>query len=136
MLAAGLALTDPRVAALATAGLAAVFALKHYLADFILQTNWMARGKERSGGWTRPLAAHVAVHAALTLPICLVAEPRLWWLALVDLLVHFATDRGKTLLSHWGGWKPDQVQFWWLLGLDQLIHQITNIGLAAALILP
>lgn len=122
-------------AVLALAGLSAVFAVKHLAADFLLQTNGMARGKERRQGWQGPLLCHIACHGGLTLAIVLAAAPRLWWLAVVDLALHGAIDRGKTLASHRGGWRPDQAQFWWLLGLDQGLHQLTNIGLATALVL-
>jgi hypothetical protein len=112
--------------------LLAVFALKHFVADFLLQTSWIARGKERVEGWFAPLAVHVLGHAVLTLAIAIVFAPRLWWLALVDLVVHAAVDRGKSMTGHWGRWAPDQGQFWWLMGFDQFLHQITNIALAAA----
>ena len=112
-----------------------VFATKHVLADFILQTTWMARGKERPDGWAPPLLAHASCHAVLTLAIALVTVPRLWWLSLIDLAVHLAIDRGKTLLAQRGGWHADQPQFWWLLGFDQYLHQLTNLWLAAALLL-
>jgi len=108
------------------------FALKHFVADFALQTNWIARGKERRQGWAAPLAVHVSIHAALTLAIALAVAPRLWWLALADLVVHWTIDRTKTLVSHRGGWRVEQAPFWWVIGFDQFLHQVTNIALAAA----
>ena len=130
---------DPAAAAvhavLALTGLSAVFAVKHLVADFLLQTNGMARGKERRAGWLRPLAAHVGCHAGLTLLVVLAVAPRLWWLAGVDFAVHILVDRGKTAIAQRPGFTPDQPRFWWLLGLDQCLHQLTNIGLAAALLL-
>ena len=106
--------------------------LKHYAADFLLQTGWMARGKERPDGWLAPLAVHVLCHAGITLVIALLVAPRLWWLALIDLALHAVIDHGKTLISRRGGWDTQRAEFWWLMGFDQLLHQITNIGLAAA----
>ena len=120
--------------AFAMAALVAVFSLKHFVADFILQTGWIALGKDCRDDWAKPLAAHVAIHAALALAIILVVAPRLWWLALVDLAIHFVIDRGKTLAGRWGRWGPDNARYWWLFGLDQLLHQLTNIGLALALL--
>jgi hypothetical protein len=112
--------------------LLSVFALKHFVADFLLQTNWIARGKERVVGWFAPLAVHVLGHAALTLAIALAIAPHLWWLALVDLFVHAAIDRGKSMVGHWGGWEFSQGAYWWLMGFDQFLHQLTNIALTAA----
>jgi hypothetical protein len=43
--------------------LAAVFAVKHFVADFPLQSNWMARGKEAETGYLAPLSAHAAFMA-------------------------------------------------------------------------
>jgi hypothetical protein len=114
--------------------LAAAFSVKHFLADFVLQTKWIALGKDRRDAWLQPLGAHVAIHAGLALLIILVVAPRLWWLALVDFAVHFAIDRGKSILGRWGQWGPQDAPYWWLFGFDQLLHQLTNIGLAVALL--
>ena len=122
-------------AVVAVTVLSAAFAVKHLAADFLMQTSGMARGKERAAHWFAPLASHVLCHAALTLLIVLAAAPRLWWLAAVDFAVHIAVDRCKTVLAHRGRWTPDRPQFWWLLGLDQCLHQLTNVGLAAAIVL-
>ena len=122
-------------AALAVTGLSAVFAVKHLAADFLMQTNGMARGKERPSGWFGPLLAHVLCHVGLTLLIVLAVAPGLCWLAAVDFAVHLAVDRAKTLAARRGGWTPDHPQFWWLLGTDQCLHQLTNVGMAAAIVL-
>jgi hypothetical protein len=108
-----------------------IFALKHFLADFVLQTSWIAHGKEARAGWLAPLATHAGVHAGMTLAITLSAAPRLWWLAAVDFAVHFVIDRGKTLVGRIGCWTNQDARYWWLLGFDQLLHQITNVLLAA-----
>jgi hypothetical protein len=112
-----------------------VMAFKHFVADFLLQTSWIAHGKERRVGWQAPLAVHVLCHAGLMLVIALVVAPRLWWLALVDLVVHAVIDRSKSLIGNRGGWQVNQFQYWWLLGFDQFLHQVTNIALVAALFL-
>jgi hypothetical protein len=114
---------------------AVLVATKHYIADFLLQTNWMARGKECRSGWLLPLTSHVLCHAGLTLVIALGIAPRLWWLALVDFGVHFGIDRGKALLGQLGRWTPADEKFWWLLGFDQYLHQLTNVTLGAAFFL-
>ena len=45
------------------AALMVAMAAKHYLIDFVAQTDWMARGKERVTGWAAPLAVHAGTHA-------------------------------------------------------------------------
>lgn len=110
------------------------FLVKHFLCDYPLQRQWMLDGKGRLVNWFWPLAAHAGVHALGTLLIALVVRPDLWWLALVDLVVHFAINRVK---SHpmWGGrWHAHQAQYWWALGFDQTLHQLTHFIFVLALI--
>lgn len=106
------------------------FTLKHFIADFLLQSDWIARGKDSPRDWPLPLAVHLAIHAGMTLAIVSIAAPHLWWLAPADFAVHGAIDRGKSLISQRGGWNIDDQSFWWLIGADQFLHQITNITLA------
>lgn len=122
----------PLVPVWTMAVLAATMIVKHYVADFVLQTDWMARGKERATGWFPPLAAHAGCHAAATLGVALVVAPPLWWLALVDGAIHFSVDRAKSVVARRTGWTPLNVRFWWLLGFDQMLHGLTDIGLVTA----
>lgn len=121
-------------ATVSLAALVAAFSFKHFLADFLLQNRWIALGKGCRAGWVGPLAAHAGIHAALALALILLVRPSLWWLAPVDLVVHFTIDRGKTLASLWGRWTPEHAPYWWLFGFDQFLHQLTNTGLALALV--
>ncbi len=114
--------------------LATAMAGKHFVADFLLQTKWMARAKGHPDGWIAPLVAHATCHAGLTLLITLAVAPPLWWLAVVDLIVHFSVDRAKASVSSWSGLKPEQARYWWLFGFDQMLHQLTDIVIVAALL--
>ena len=107
-----------------------LFTFKHYVADFLLQTDGMARGKEARSNWAIPLAQHLLVHAVMTLVITLAFAPRLFWLALVDFIIHGCIDRFKSLYARAEKLGPEQSQYWWLLGFDQFLHQMTNIALA------
>ncbi len=109
--------------------------VKHFVADFLLQNHWMALGKEQRDSWMAPLCVHVSCHAGLTLLIALVVAPRLWWLALVDLVIHAGVDRSKGMIGKRCRWEMSKWQYWWLLGFDQFLHQVTNIGLSAAFFL-
>lgn len=112
------------------AAVVALFVIKHAVADFLLQTGWMAAGKERAKGWLVPLLAHAAVHGAGTAAIAIALAPRLVWLAAVDVGVHFLLDRGKSVLGRAAGIATGSQPFWWLIGIDQALHQITHLGFA------
>ena len=109
------------------------FAVKHLVADFLLQTNWMAQGKERASAWFWPLCAHTGLHGFGTLLIALAVKPALWWLAPVDFVIHTAIDRGKAVICQRARFATTDARFWWLIGIDQFLHQVTHIGLAALL---
>lgn len=104
-----------------------VFQLKHYLADYVLQTRYML-GKFNAGwSFVLPLAAHAGVHTAFTFFICTATRPELWWLALVDGVSHFVIDRMKAG-PRWLGRFRDKsaAPFWLVLGLDQLLHHLVH----------
>lgn len=109
------------------------FLIKHFLADFLLQTDWMAVGKDRPKGWLLPLAAHAGVHGAMTAALFLAVAPPLAWLGLADMLIHGVIDRLKSISTRRSALTPRQTAFWWLFGLDQSLHHLTHIGLAIVL---
>lgn len=109
-----------------------VLTAKHFCADFLFQTNWIAAGKAAPTGWLVPLLMHVAGHSILTLVITLVVAPRLWWLAGVEFVVHAVIDRAKVLIGRRQHLDPGQAAFWWLLGFDQFLHHVTDIALVFA----
>lgn len=101
--------------------LAAVFQIKHWIADYILQTEYML-GKFKAKDWVDPLVAHCKVHAGFTALIII------WWfwpgfkkdldldkailvskyapLAFLDFGLHFAMDRLKASPKLLGKFKP------------------------------
>lgn len=103
-----------------------IYQLKHFLADYPLQTPYML-GKFKSGWeYLLPLLSHVFIHANFTLIICLIINPTFWWLSLVDLCAHFIMDRIKASPNILGRFKPDNKYFWWSLGFDQMVHHLTH----------
>lgn len=126
---------ETTVPLLTLSALLIVMAAKHYGVDFVGQTEWMARGKERVVGWQAPLAAHAGMHALATLGVALLVKPAFWWIALIDFVVHGLIDRGKTLVAHRTRFAMTDPRFWWLMGFDQFLHQVTNVALAVLLVL-
>lgn len=88
-----------------------IFQLKHFIADFPLQTPYML-GKFKAKGWIAPLACHCGVQSAFTYLIALFAlpkEPRFagyaLLLALLDFWIHFTMDRIKASPEMLGRYK-------------------------------
>ncbi len=107
-----------------------VFRAKQLVCDFLLQTQWMAleKGRPFGSGGGKPLAAHVTIHAVATLVIMLVFAPALWWLGIVDFLVHGLIDRIKSIIGKKKGWTYEDRWFWWSLGIDQEAHNLTHLA--------
>lgn len=106
-----------------------VFHIKHFLADFPLQFNFMLKYKV-SPAWNFviPLSLHCLIHSGFTLMICLIVDPSYWWLAIVDFGVHFTMDRLKAGPRYLGRFNdPNKSSFWISLGFDQMIHHLTDI---------
>lgn len=122
-----------QISTLWIAAASAAFLIKHFLADFLFQTDWMAEGKEKPQGWLVPLAAHACVHGGMTAALFLAVAPSLAWLSLADAVIHGAIDRLKSLTTRRLQITPRQTAFWWLFGADQSLHHLTHLGLAILL---
>ncbi len=107
-----------------------IFLVKHLVADFFLQTSWMASGKEQPHGWFLPLLAHVMVHTVATALIFAALAPAYIFMAAIDFVVHFTIDRAKGLLNRFFDADTSKAGYWWLLGIDQTLHHLTHIGFA------
>ena len=112
------------------------FLAKQFVADFLLQSQWMAFGKERAERWMAPLLTHASIHAALTALIFVLLAPSLVWLAVLDFFVHLSIDRAKGVIGRQFGLTYKSTYFWWVLGFDQFLHHATHavfiVMLAAA----
>jgi hypothetical protein len=111
-----------------------LFGVKQLLADFVLQTGWMACGKGRAEGWVAPLLVHSGIHGVGTTLVALIAAPSLWWLGLADFVIHAIIDRTKAAWCQ-GRFRTDQPGFWWAFGVDQEAHALTHLVLAVIMAL-
>lgn len=113
---------------------------KHFLFDFVFQSDWQVRNKGRyghAGG-----LVHSGLHAAGTFAVMGLATlfgSTTLGLALVlaaaDFLIHYHIDWSKAQISRRLQLTPDRHGFWIALGADQTAHQLTNLGLMAAFVL-
>lgn len=103
---------------------------KHVIADFVLQTAWMAHGKDQKKGWALPLLAHCLVHLAVATVVILIVAPRFWFVALIDFAIHIVVDRAKGYVSANLGVNHEHPWFWTVIGVDQALHHLTGFALA------
>ncbi len=105
-----------------------IYQIKHFVADFPLQREYMLRKTRPEWDFLLPLSMHCLVHAGLTLAICLIFNASLWWLAIFDFVVHFLMDRLKSGPRYLGRFNNlKRSGFWNVLGLDQMVHHLTHI---------
>jgi hypothetical protein len=105
-----------------------VFQTKHYVADYLLQTEYML-GKFEKTYWLMPLLLHASVHAVFTYNICVsFGVPVIFALLLAfgDLIIHSIIDRIKASPKMFGCFVPSDKEFWWVFGLDQKLHHLTH----------
>ena len=98
--------------------------VKHYVVDFVLQTDEMVKGK---GVYGDPIGfLHSLQHAIGTLVISLYFWVWPWAIALAvfDLITHYHIDWVK---MNYGNRDITNKLFWNHLGLDQLAHQLVYI---------
>ena len=116
---------------LALLWLLAGFQVKHVLGDYVLQNAYILRHRSN---WGHPGGLlHVAIHAALTLPILLAAGvhgPLFFAILLGEAVFHYHVDWVKDNVLRRNGWGPTDRQYWWLAGLDQLLHQLSYLAIA------
>lgn len=136
-----------------TFALLVIYQIKHFLADFPLQTGYML-GKFKDGwGFLPPLLAHVGVHAVFTFVIVLFFTESIFLafvLSVFDFTVHFFMDRIKAGSKYLGRYKPltakeyssatkkqkqHNMFFWWSIGLDQMVHHLTHYAIIACVVM-
>lgn len=116
-----------------------LFQIKHYLADFPLQTPYMLGKFGRRAfaphlhdkfpaphGWVKPLLLHSLVHSVGTLLITLSYKPDLFFIFSLDLIIHFVMDRIKASPFIWTDNGPSDPTFWNHIGIDQMVHHLTH----------
>jgi hypothetical protein len=82
-----------------------LFQVKHFLADYPLQTEWML-GKFKDNGWWEPLAFHALVHAIGTIVIAtLFGAHHVFGLGVLDFICHATMDRYKASPNYLGRYK-------------------------------
>jgi hypothetical protein len=91
-----------------------LFQIKHFLADYPLQGEYMLGKFKPNWSFLGPLLAHVGVHATFTFTIAMFLVP--WYVAVLlglgDAAIHFTMDRIKAGPKYMGRWKPVTAKEW------------------------
>jgi hypothetical protein len=114
--------------------LLALFGIKHFIADFIMQYDYMLREKGIYGATGG--IHHAGVHACWTFLILIpfvTSADQLLILPLLDFIAHYHIDYFKQQLNK--GLTSSDRNFWIWLGLDQALHYLTYIAIIAVVLL-
>lgn len=84
----------------------------HFVADFIFQTDAVAKGKSKSNA---TLLYHVALYG---LPFVVFG----WQFAVMNAALHFCVDWGTSRATSWLYQKGERHWFFVVIGLDQALH--------------
>jgi hypothetical protein len=104
--------------------------IKHFFADYVLQSGWMIRGKlslSHAGGYVHA-AIHVAGTAAI-LKIAALPASIIILVAIAEFIVHFVLDFGKARIGKNISSSKRPHLFWMMIGLDQLLHHLTYVAI-------
>ena len=107
-------------------GLLVWLQVKHFVADYLLQSPWILSGKgylDKPGGYV-----HAAVHVIGTAPALVYAGLGAGLIALLlaaEFLIHFAVDHLKAFQGRTRPQSPSSARFWAMHGADQLAHHLT-----------
>ncbi|WP_243403566.1 DUF3307 domain-containing protein [Shimia abyssi] len=111
----------------------AAFQIKHLVADFFLQNAKMIMGRERY--WHMGRAQHAGIHVIFSILVLFVfgtSASLIFWIALIEFIVHFHIDWAKARISVDMNLSPDQPMYWYAMGTDQALHQLTYVVMAWA----
>lgn len=112
--------------------LAIVYLLvKHFIADFLLQTE---RQRREKGIYGAPGGlAHALTHIVLTAPVFWLlrtsSHTTIALLLAAEFAVHYHLDWIKEEILRANGWGPQNRYFWWTLGADQMCHALTYVAI-------
>jgi hypothetical protein len=104
----------------------ALFQLKHFLGDFVLQTQHQLRNK---GSYGHPAGIlHAASHGLLSVPALLMlmdSAALLVTVAATEAVIHYHVDWLKEQVNVGRSLTPDDAVYWSVFGADQFVHQTT-----------
>jgi hypothetical protein len=117
----------------ATLMLLFLFSIKHFLADFVFQYDYMIEGKRTY--FSKGGLHHSAIHGLLTAGLVMILTENIVAtviVAFLDAFIHHNIDYVKMNLSK--HLTPADKPYWMFFGFDQLLHNMTYLGLTYLLL--
>jgi len=111
------------------------FQVKHFICDFMLQTQRQVQNKGIYGHLAG--VSHAAFHAVTSLPalFILTANPGVIGVIVVaEFLVHYHCDWLKSNIDRTFKLGMERNVYWMVFGLDQLIHQLTYLAIVFVIV--
>ena len=104
----------------------------HFIADFVLQSNWMAQGKSKE---TLPLMLHCGTYFFTFWFFLSLCVPRyelidVFFYSWVNTILHFCIDYVTSRINSYLWVKGNVHNFFVGISSDQLLHQICLISTA------
>ena len=105
--------------------------IKHYVADYLGQNDWILRGKGslRAGGGYVHAAGHV-LGSAIVLAMAQVPLGALAMVLLAEFVIHYAMDFTKANVGRSVSSASQPRLYWAMHGFDQLLHHLTYVAMA------
>jgi len=107
-----------------------IFQLKHFVCDFLLQTQALVQKKHIYGHFAGLLHAGTHVIGSLPALIVLGANTRTIVILMVaEFIVHYHADWLKARTDETRAGVGQDSWFWMMFGLDQFLHQMTYVAM-------
>jgi hypothetical protein len=106
------------------------FQVKHFVCDFVLQSEYQVQRKYIYGHSAGLL--HAGIHIVGSIPALLILSAPLSLIVpclLGEFLIHYHVDWLKARFDNRRPGAEKDYAYWVVFGLDQLIHQATYLGM-------
>lgn len=108
---------------------------KHWIIDFLLQTNEQVANKGIYGKWKGiEHSLQHGVGTAIVLFFFLAYIEDVIILAIADAVAHYHIDWLKMNINKWRSLDVTKPEFWFWIGADQFAHQLTYICIVGCIL--
>ena len=111
-----------------------LFETKHFVCDFVLQTQYQKQNKERYGHPGGLI--HAGLQGVGSLPAIVLLTHSVLLIAgivVAEFVVHYHIDWLKERIVKNRRWNTEIRGFWQVFGADQMLHNFTYVGIIGVL---